>query len=52
MDQAMGDLQSQLEEVKRLWEESRAARERAEGELRRLQQQGGDVRGGKRMRNE
>ncbi|KAH0834094.1 hypothetical protein J3R83DRAFT_11379 [Lanmaoa asiatica] len=33
MDQAMGDLQAQLEEMRRLWEEERAARQRAEGEL-------------------
>ena len=33
MDQAMGDLQSQLEEMKRLWEDERLARQRAESEL-------------------
>ncbi|KAF7968415.1 hypothetical protein HWV62_2418 [Athelia sp. TMB] len=33
MDQAMGDLQAQLEEMRRLWEEERVARQRAEGEL-------------------
>ena len=33
MDQAMGDLQAQLEEMRRLWEEERAARQRAETEL-------------------
>jgi len=33
MDQAMGDLQAQLEEVRRLWEEERNARVRAENEL-------------------
>ncbi|KAF8644020.1 hypothetical protein AX16_008736 [Volvariella volvacea WC 439] len=33
MDQAMGDLQAQLEEVKRLWEEERLARQRLESEL-------------------
>ena len=33
MDQAMGDLQGQLDEVRRLWEEERIARQRAEGEL-------------------
>ncbi|KAG6836495.1 hypothetical protein H0H93_007524 [Arthromyces matolae] len=33
MDQAMGDLQTQLEEVKKLWEEERQARARAEAEL-------------------
>ena len=33
MDQAMGDLQNQLEEVKRMWEEERSARQRLELEL-------------------
>jgi len=33
MDQAMGDLQAQLEELRRLWEEECAARRRAESEL-------------------
>ncbi|KAF9238639.1 hypothetical protein BU15DRAFT_88282 [Melanogaster broomeanus] len=33
MDQAMGDLQAQLEEVRRLWDEERMARQRAESEL-------------------
>ena len=33
MDQAMGDLQAQLEEMKRLWEDERTRRERAESEL-------------------
>lgn len=33
MDQAMGDLQAQLEEMRRLWEEERGNRSRAEGEL-------------------
>lgn len=33
MDQAMGDLQAQLEEVRRLWEEERVARQRLEAEL-------------------
>ena len=33
MDQAMGDLQAQLEEVRRMWDEERAARQRAETEL-------------------
>ncbi|KAL4065512.1 hypothetical protein V8B97DRAFT_1875286 [Scleroderma yunnanense] len=36
MDQAMGDLQAQLEEMRRLWEEERMARQRAEGELELL----------------
>lgn len=33
MDQAMGDLQNQLEEVRRMWDEERNARQRAEAEL-------------------
>jgi hypothetical protein len=33
MDQAMGDMQNQLDEVKRLWDEERMARQRAESEL-------------------
>ncbi|KAL6302546.1 hypothetical protein BKA93DRAFT_736532 [Sparassis latifolia] len=33
MDQAMGDLQAQLEEMRRLWEDERLARQRAESEL-------------------
>ncbi|KDR78307.1 hypothetical protein GALMADRAFT_245424 [Galerina marginata CBS 339.88] len=33
MDQAMGDLQAQLEEIKRLWEEERMVRTRLEAEL-------------------
>lgn len=33
MDQAMGDLQAQLEDIRRLWEEERIARQRAENEL-------------------
>jgi len=33
MDQAMGDLQQQLDEVRRLWEEERTARQRAESDL-------------------
>lgn len=36
MDQAMGDLQSQLDEVKRLWEEERVARQRLEVEVAAL----------------
>lgn len=36
MDQAMGDLQAQLEEMRRLWEEERGARQRAETELEGL----------------
>lgn len=41
MDQAMGDLQTQLEEVKRMWEEERMARQRAENELEALRRAGG-----------
>lgn len=33
MDQAMGDLQTQLEEMKKMWEEERMAKMRAENEL-------------------
>lgn len=33
MDQAMGDLQGQLEELRRLWDDERTARQRAEAEL-------------------
>lgn len=33
MDQAMGDLQAQLEEMRRMWDEERIARQRAESEL-------------------
>jgi transcriptional regulator CBF1 len=36
MDQAMSDLQAQLEEMKRLWDEERMARQRAESELELL----------------
>ncbi|KAI0363231.1 hypothetical protein BV20DRAFT_975908 [Pilatotrama ljubarskyi] len=36
MDQAMGDLQAQLEEMRRMWEEERVARQRAEAELELL----------------
>lgn len=41
MDQAMGDLQAQLEEVRRAWEEERAARQRLEAELQGLRGQSG-----------
>ncbi|KAK7045437.1 basic helix-loop-helix protein [Paramarasmius palmivorus] len=36
MDQAMGDLQAQLEEVKNMWTEERNLRQRAEAELEHL----------------
>ncbi|KAI0049029.1 hypothetical protein FA95DRAFT_1489956 [Auriscalpium vulgare] len=68
MDQAMGDLQAQLEEMRRLWEEERAGRQRAEAELETLRggaagegaKEGGEKkdaegegeRGGKRQRVE
>ncbi|KAI0772347.1 hypothetical protein BD413DRAFT_492474 [Trametes elegans] len=41
MDQAMGDLQAQLEEMRRMWEEERVARQRAEAELELLRGHGG-----------
>jgi transcriptional regulator CBF1 len=41
MDQAMGDLQAQLEEVRRMWEEERTARQRLENELEVLRGGGG-----------
>lgn len=40
MDQAMGDLQNQLEELRRLWDEERSARQRAESELEVLRGHG------------
>lgn len=33
MDQAMGDLQTQLEEMRRMWEDERDSRQRVEHEL-------------------
>ncbi|KAF8181051.1 hypothetical protein BJ912DRAFT_854933, partial [Pholiota molesta] len=48
MDQAMGDLQAQLEEVKRLWEEERMVRTRLEAEIEVLRgMQGMPPAGGK-----
>lgn len=41
MDQAMGDLQAQLEEVKRLWEEERMARTKLDAELEALRKSTG-----------
>lgn len=41
MDQAMGDLQAQLEEIKRLWEEERMERTRLEAELNVLRSMNG-----------
>ena len=54
MDQAMGDLQSQLDEMRRLWEEERSQRMRAEAELellRGLKDEGAET-GSKRQRVE
>ncbi|TRM63243.1 hypothetical protein BD626DRAFT_496024 [Schizophyllum amplum] len=39
MDQAMGDLQAQLEEVRRMWDDERKARLRAEAEVEALKGQ-------------
>jgi hypothetical protein len=58
MDQAMGDLQSQLDEMRRMWEEERQGRARAEAELELLRGLQGkdkddadtDERSGKRQR--
>lgn len=36
MDQAMGDLQAQLDEVRRMWEEERKAKQAVEKELNQL----------------
>lgn len=36
MDQAMGDLQAQLDEMRRMWEQEREARQRLETELTAL----------------
>jgi len=55
MDQAMSDLQAQLEEMKRLWDEERMARQRAESELELLRGMHGikaDVETGGKRRNE
>ncbi|KAJ7924550.1 hypothetical protein B0H13DRAFT_2315448 [Mycena leptocephala] len=50
MDQAMGHLRVQLDEIRRMWEEERMQRERAEQELEALREgEGGD---GKRQRTE
>ncbi|KAI9058711.1 hypothetical protein FKP32DRAFT_1597034, partial [Trametes sanguinea] len=45
MDQAMGDLQAQLEEMRRMWEEERVARQRAEAELELLRGHGAGASG-------
>ncbi|KAF8169868.1 hypothetical protein K438DRAFT_1614564 [Mycena galopus ATCC 62051] len=54
MDQAMGDLQVQLDEIRRMWEEERMLRQRAEQELeaekRALNPNGGDPEGGENKR--
>ncbi|KAF7353644.1 BHLH domain-containing protein [Mycena venus] len=60
MDQAMGDLQVQLDEIRRMWEEERMLRQRAEQELevaraeKRALNPDGDVEGGeaKKQRTE
>ncbi|KAK0457097.1 uncharacterized protein EV420DRAFT_539617 [Desarmillaria tabescens] len=63
MDQAMGDLQAQLEEMRRMWDEERMGRQRAEAELEGLkggagkkrasEDEGGKEEGdGKRQRTE
>lgn len=58
MDQAMGDLQAQLEEVRKMWDEERTARIKDMGELSMLRemlgksQQGTVVEGEKRERVE
>jgi len=36
MDQAMGDLQAQLDEMRRMWEQEREARQRLESEVATL----------------
>ena len=36
MDQAMGDLQAQLDEMRRMWEQEREARQRLESEVTTL----------------
>ncbi|KAF7297318.1 BHLH domain-containing protein [Mycena indigotica] len=41
MDQAMGDLQVQLDEIRRMWEEERLGRQRAEAELETLRGKSG-----------
>ncbi|KAJ7888086.1 hypothetical protein B0H14DRAFT_2337365, partial [Mycena olivaceomarginata] len=49
MDQAMGDLQVQLDEIRRMWEEERAGRQRAEQELEAVRAEmgaGGEGEGG------
>lgn len=50
MDQAMGDLQNQLEEVRKMWDEERNARQRAEAELESLKSGSGGK--AKRSRDE
>lgn len=44
MDQAMGDLQAQLEEIKRLWDEERTKRDALEKEVQSLKSQISDQR--------
>lgn len=52
MDQAMGDLQAQLEEVRKMWEEERLARQRAEAELAVLRGGGAPGIAGEKRANE
>lgn len=53
MDQAMGDLQNQLEEVRRMWDEERSARQRAEAEIEAIRgNDGGKTNGVKRSSDE
>jgi bHLH factor len=60
MDQAMGDLQVQLDEIRRMWEEERKQRQRAEHDLevargeKRASDEGADGQGGdgKRQRTD
>jgi bHLH factor len=42
MDQAMGDLQAQLEEMRRAWDEERVARQKAQNELEAFKSGRGD----------
>lgn len=50
MDQAMGDLQAQLEDMRKMWEEERANRQRIEAEIEALR--GGAHTGQKRPRED
>jgi len=52
MDQAMGDLQAQLEEVRKMWEEERLSRQRVEAELAALRGGGASSVAGEKRPNE